>query len=125
MNGPPPTFLEIDMSENLKKPSTLKDLLAGGHISLGAVEKVARQLFDGKTTAAVDGIDGYIVTACSYDDLPDGVRSFLRKAILEFGVENILDVMDENEEEMHARADEEAEAARAETGLEQGDFGDE
>jgi hypothetical protein len=85
--------------ENLKKPATLKDLLAGGHISLGAVDKFARTIFDGKTSAAVEGIDGYVVTACNYDDLPEGVRSFVRKAVLEFGVENVLDAAEEDEPE--------------------------
>lgn len=84
---------------NLKKPEKLIDLLSGGHISIGAVEKIARQIFNGTTTAAVEGLEGYIVTACSYDDLPEGVRSFLRKAILQFGVENILDGAGADEDE--------------------------
>lgn len=74
------------------KPNTLKDLLGGGHIAIHEVDTIARGLFDGKTTAA--GPEGYIIIAVNFDDLPEHVRGFIRKAVLEFKVENVLDVDD-------------------------------
>lgn len=87
----------------MSKPETLKDLLKEGHISLGEVNKIAASIFDGSTTAA--GPEGYIITACTFDDLPDHVRGFVRKAILEFRVHNVLDRdEDEEKEDLVARA---------------------
>lgn len=77
------------------KPDTLKDLLAGGHIELGEVKKIAKTIFDGETTAA--GPEGYVITAVDFDDLPDACQQFVVKAILEFRVNNILD-LDEPED---------------------------
>ncbi len=76
------------------KPETLKDLLAGGHITLGEVRNIAKSLFDGETTAA--GPEGYIITAVALDKLPDHVQQFIVKAILEFRVTNVLDVVNIN-----------------------------
>ncbi len=73
----------------MNKPKTLHDLLIGQHISLRDVEDIARTVFDGKTTAA--GPEGYIITACSYDDLPDHIKQYVRKAFFSFTVENVLD----------------------------------
>jgi hypothetical protein len=104
------------------KPTNLKDLLREGHITLSEVRKIAKDIFDGTTTAA--GPEGYVVTASNFDDLPDHVQGFIVKGILEFSVENVLDSHDKRTD-LERSADEEAEAARAETGLEKGDFGDE
>ncbi len=76
------------------KPETLKDLLAGGHITLGEVRNIAKSLFDGETTAA--GPEGYIITAVALDKLPDHVQQFIVKGILEFQVTNVLDVVKED-----------------------------
>ena len=73
----------------MSKPKTLKDLLIGQHISLREVEDIARSVFDGETTMA--GPEGYLVTACKYDDLPQHIRDFVRKAFLSFTVKNVLD----------------------------------
>lgn len=73
----------------MSKPSTMLDLLRDGHVGLNDVRTVAREIFDGKTTGA--GPEGYVITACSYDDLPEHVQGFVNKAILAFTVENVLD----------------------------------
>lgn len=71
------------------KPTTLKDLLAGSHITKSEVRKIARDIFNGETTGA--GPEGYVITAVNFDDLPEHVQGFVLKAILEFKVENVLD----------------------------------
>ena len=81
----------------MSKPKTLKDLLIGQHISLREVEDLARTVFDGETTMA--GPDGYLMTACKYDDLPQHIRDFVRKAFLSFSVTNVLDASDVAEED--------------------------
>ncbi len=73
----------------MNKPKTLHDLLIGQHISLNEVNTIARALFNDATTMA--GPEGYLVTGVNFDDLPDHVRGFVRKAILQFTVENVLD----------------------------------
>lgn len=86
----------------MDKPNTLRDLLAAGHISLTDVRNIARMVFNGETTAAgpaEGGIEGYVLTACKFDDLPEHVQGFVIKAILAFGVENVLDA--ENDSEPH------------------------
>lgn len=78
----------------MDKPNILRDLLAAGHISLTDVRNVAREIFDGKTTAAgpgQGGLEGYVLTASQFDDLPEHVQGFVIKAVLAFGVENVLD----------------------------------
>lgn len=75
---------------NMSKPKTLHDLLIGQHIGLREVEDIARTVFDGKTTMA--GPEGYLVTACRYDDLPKHIRQYVRKAFFYFTIENVLDV---------------------------------
>jgi hypothetical protein len=87
----------------MSKPSTLKDLLVGQHISLREVEDIARTVFDGETTAA--GPEGYVITACRYDDLPDHIQQFVRKAFLSFTVENVLDVDHSNADSVLADED--------------------
>ena len=77
------------------KPKIIKDLLAGGHITKGDVKNIARSIFDGGNTAegtGQGGLEGYTITACLFDDLPDHVQGYVVKAILEFKVENFLDV---------------------------------
>ena len=93
------------------KPTNLKDLLRDGHITLGEVRKIARDIFDGETSAA--GPEGYVVTAAKFDDLPDHVQGFIVKGILEFTVENVFDEKDKRTE-LERRADEEAAASRGE-----------
>ena len=83
----------------MTKPTTLKDLLAGNHIDTTEIRKIARELFDGKTTGA--GPDGYVVTSVAFDDLDDRLQQYVVKAILEFPVENVLDShSDEDENEI-------------------------
>ena len=80
------------------KPKIIKDLLAGGHITKGDVKNIARSIFDGGNTAegtGQGGLEGYTITACLFDDLPDHVQGFVLKAILEFKVQNFLDVQEE------------------------------
>lgn len=80
------------------KPKIIKDLLAGGHITIGDVRNIARSIFDGHNTAegtGQGGLEGYVITACDFDSLPDHVQGFLVKAILEFSVQNFLDVKEE------------------------------
>ena len=74
----------------MSKPDILRDLKESGHLSVGDVETIARTIFNEHTTMA--GPAGYIITACNYDDLPPHVREFIRKAILQFKVKNVLDV---------------------------------
>lgn len=73
----------------MNKPNTMKDLMIGGHIGRNEVEAIARALFTDATTMA--GPEGYLVTGVNYDALPQHVRGFIYKAILEFHVENVLD----------------------------------
>ncbi len=73
----------------MNKPKTLQDLLIGQHIGLNEVNVIARTLFTNATTMA--GPEGYLVTGVNFDDLPDHVRGFIRKAILQFTVKNVLD----------------------------------
>jgi len=95
----------------MNKPKTLHDLLIGQHISLREIDDIARTVFDGKTTAA--GPEGYVITACVYDDLPDHIRQFVRKAFLSFTIENVLDasepftIDDNGEAECVPQADDE------------------
>ena len=80
------------------KPKIIKDLLIGNHITVGDVRNIARSMFDGKNTAdgtGQGGLEGYVIKACSFDDLPVHVQGFIVKAILEFQVENFLDVKTE------------------------------
>jgi len=80
------------------KPKIIKDLLANGHITVGDVKNIARSIFDGHNTAdgtGQGGLEGYIITACVFDDLPDHVQGFIVKAVLEFKVQNFLDVKSE------------------------------
>lgn len=73
----------------MNKPSTMLDLLKDNHIGLNEVNIIARALFTDATTMA--GPEGYLVTGVNFDDLPEHVQGFIRKAILQFTVENILD----------------------------------
>jgi hypothetical protein len=73
----------------MNKPSTMLDLLKDGHIGLNEVNAIARAMFTNATTMA--GPEGYLVTSVNFDDLPEHVQGFIRKAILQFTVENILD----------------------------------
>lgn len=80
------------------KPKIIKDLLAGGHITIGDVKNIARSIFDGNNTAdgtGQGGLEGYVITACKFDDLAEHIQGFLVKAILEFNVQNFLDVKSE------------------------------
>ncbi len=79
------------------KPKIIKDLLAGGHITIGDVKSIARTMFDGEqvTDAGEGGLEGYVIEACTFDELPIHVQGFIIKAILEFKVQNFLDVKEE------------------------------
>lgn len=79
----------------MSKPIILKDLLREGHITLSEVRKIARDIFNGKTTAA--GPEGYIITAAKFEDLPEHVQGFIVKGILEFKVENVLEAHEDFE----------------------------
>ena len=82
----------------MSKPKTLHDLLIGQHINLREVDDIARTVFDGVTTGA--GPEGYMMTACKYDDLPQHIRDFTRKAFLYFTVENVLDANEDDAEDL-------------------------
>jgi hypothetical protein len=75
------------------KPQTLQDLFVAGTVSGTEVRKIAEDIFDGHTTAA--GPDGYVITACKFDDLPKHVQDFVLKAIRSFKVENVFDAADD------------------------------
>lgn len=80
------------------KPKIIKDLLASGHITIGDAKNIARSIFDGNNTAngtGQGGLEGYVITACKFDDLADHIQGFIVKAILEFQVQNFLDVKTE------------------------------
>lgn len=79
----------------MPKPNTMLDLLKDGYINLGEVNVIARAIFNVETTMA--GPEGYLVTSVNFDDLPDHVQQFVRKAILQFTVENILDANEPDE----------------------------
>ena len=87
----------------MSKPNTLLDLLRDGHVGLNEINTIARTLFTNATTMA--GPEGYLVTGVNFDDLPDHVQGFIRKAILQFTVENVLDA---GEPEDRREADEAA-----------------
>ena len=42
-----------------------------------------------------DSVEGYVITACDFDDLAEHIQGFLVKAVLEFSVQNFLDVKEE------------------------------
>lgn len=89
----------------MNKPKTLHDLLIGQHIGLNEINTIARTMFTNATTMA--GPEGYLVTGVNFDDLPSHVQGFIRKAILEFSVENVLDAAEsdsEFDEEAHYAA---------------------
>ena len=73
----------------MSKPETLKDLLAEGHISKSEIRAIAKTIFDGVTKGA--GPEGYLITAAKFDDLPEGTKQHIVKAILEFKVENVFE----------------------------------
>lgn len=79
----------------MNKPKTLKDLLIGGHINRSEIETIARAIFTDATTMA--GPEGYLVTGANFDDLPPHVQGFIVKAILEFGVKNVLDASEDRD----------------------------
>lgn len=74
------------------KPTTIKDLLLGDHISKSAVKKIAQTIFNGETTATFPELEGYVVTAVKFDNLPEGTKQHIVKAVLEFKIENVLDL---------------------------------
>ena len=82
----------------MSKPQTLHDLHLDGQFSLQDAEKIARTIFDGTNELLEsESPAGYIVTACAYDDLPQHIRDFVRKAILSFTIENVFDAADYDE----------------------------
>lgn len=85
----------------MSKPKILLDLLKDGHVGQNEVNALARALFNDATTMA--GPEGYRVTGVNFDTLPEHVQGFIRKAILQFTVENILDA---SEPEDRREADE-------------------
>ena len=73
------------------KPKTLKDLMIAGEITNGMLDVLARDLFnDDHIFPTIDSLPYDIFTPI-YDDLPEHVRGFIRKAILESTVKNILE----------------------------------
>ncbi len=87
---------------NIKKPARVFDLVQHGHMTMGEVRKIAQNFFDGKTTGA--GPEGYIITAVALNDLPENLRQWIDKAILQFPVENVLDANMSVEAEVAAEA---------------------
>ena len=76
----------------MSKPNTLHDLLIDGQVSLQDIENIARTVFDGRIkTTGFPAPEGYVMTAGSYDDLPEHIQSFVRKAFFYFTVENVFD----------------------------------
>ena len=88
----------------MNKPKTLQDLLIRQHIGLNEVNAIARALFTDATTMA--GPEGYLVTGVNFDDLPDHVQGFIRKAILQFTVKNVLDAGEESIDDSYSEEDE-------------------
>ena len=81
----------------MSKPETLMDLLKEGHVGMNEVNTLARAIFNDTITMA--GPEGYLVTGVNFDDLPDHVQGFIRKAILRFSVENILDAKEDDDDQ--------------------------
>ena len=77
----------------MTKPNILLDLLKDQHIGLTEVHTIARAVFNDQITMA--GPEGYLVTGVNFDDLPEHVRGFITKAILQFTVENVIDANSE------------------------------
>ena len=73
----------------MSKPNTMLDLLSEDHIGLNEINTIARAMFNDATTMA--GPEGYLVTGVNFDDLPEHVQGFIRKAILKFTIENVID----------------------------------
>ena len=96
----------------MTKPSTLKDLLAEGHIDKTEIRKIARDIFDGSTTGA--GPEGYVITAVDFDVLDERLQQYVIKTILEFPVENILDAATSDDDVDELLADMVADANDAE-----------
>lgn len=96
----------------MSKPKTMKDLVVGGFANLSEITTLARAIFNTEITMA--GPEGYLVTGVNFDDLPDTCQQFIRKAILEFSVENILDV--ETTDQAEAEAPDPAEDEEADDG---------
>lgn len=82
----------------MSKPTKLKDLMIGGHIGINDINAIARALFTDATTMA--GPEGYLVTGVNFDDLPEHVQGYIRKAIKEFSVENVLDANEADDVEV-------------------------
>ena len=91
-----PLFTVFMRSGNpMSKPETLHDLHLDGQFSLRDADAIARTIFDGENELVEsESPEGYVVTACAYDDLPEHIQGFIRKAILAFTVENVLDAAD-------------------------------
>lgn len=88
----------------MTKPNTLMDLLKDQHIGLSDVHTIARAIFTDATTMA--GPEGYLVTGVNFDDLPEHVRGFITKGILQFTVENVIDANAAEEADDAERDDE-------------------
>lgn len=86
----------------MPKPTTLKELLDAGHITLGDVRTVARDIlstYSSENPTKAESLNGYIITPPSFDDLPDHVQGFFVKAVLGSTIENIFDQTAANDEE--------------------------
>ena len=88
----------------MSKPEKLLDLMVAGEVTRGDVEKIARMIFNGVTQH--NGPEGYTLTVANFDNLPEHVRGFIVKGVLESSIENILDRSD-NEVEDDEDVDEE------------------
>lgn len=74
----------------MTRPSTLKELMQAGDLTMGEARRITVNIFDSKVIVPQNVIP-YSVTMPAFNDLPDHVQQFVIKAMLESAIVNLLD----------------------------------
>lgn len=69
-------------------PSTLKELMQAGDLTMGEARRITINLFNNEI---LQDVIPYTVTSPKLEDLPDHVQQFVIKAILESKIVNFLE----------------------------------
>lgn len=77
-------------------PTTLKELMQAGDLTIGEVRRLASLVFDG-ITILDQNVVPYKVTMPLFETFAGHIQQFIIKAILDAGIVNILDAVDPDE----------------------------
>ncbi len=81
-------------------PTTLKELMQAGDLTVGEVRRLASLVFDG-ITILDQNVVPYKITMPLFETFAGHIQQFIIKAVLDAGTVNILDAVDPN----HSNAD--------------------